>query len=128
MKRKTAINTLLILQLLTLLLHILALLQVVNFGSLWGGRLKNEQDMFAFESLSLLVVLFFILIILMKGDYIYPILSQKVLNVFLWFFFLIVCLTSVGFLLSTSIFEKFLSLIPLLSCFMILRIVIKQRK
>ncbi|TGK85889.1 hypothetical protein EHQ23_14825 [Leptospira bourretii] len=45
---------------MTMVFHILALLQVIPFQYLWGGRLSSVVEMYVMESVSLLVNTFFL--------------------------------------------------------------------
>ncbi|TGL25140.1 hypothetical protein EHQ47_04185 [Leptospira bourretii] len=45
---------------MTMVFHILALLQVIPFQYLWGGRLSSVEEMYVMESVSLLVNTFFL--------------------------------------------------------------------
>ncbi|TDY72859.1 hypothetical protein CLV96_1875 [Leptospira meyeri] len=45
---------------MTMIFHILALLQVIPFQYLWGGRLSSVEEMYVMESVSLLVNAFFL--------------------------------------------------------------------
>ncbi|TGL65137.1 hypothetical protein [Leptospira jelokensis] len=45
---------------LTSIFHVLALLQIVPYKYLWGGRLQSLEEMYVMESISLLANLFFV--------------------------------------------------------------------
>lgn len=58
--RTIACKILIILFSMTTIFHIFALLQVVPFQYLWGGRLGSVKEMYLMESVSLFVTAFFL--------------------------------------------------------------------
>ncbi|TGL86262.1 hypothetical protein EHQ68_13095 [Leptospira congkakensis] len=58
--RTIASKILILLFSFTTIFHILALLQIVPFQYLWGGRLSSVEEMYVMESVSLIVTIFFL--------------------------------------------------------------------
>lgn len=88
---KTA-NLLLLLLSLLGIMHILLLIGVIPQGVVWGGQLKNQEDLFQMESISLVVTFFFALIVFFKIKSLRNGKKSKILSILLYIiaiFFLI---------------------------------------
>jgi hypothetical protein len=96
---------------LTIVFHCLILVKVVPYTIAWGGRLKDDKQMYVFESLSIIILLLLIAVLLMKGDYISSIINGKALDVILWIFFGLFLLNTVGNLFAKTKFEKYFAII-----------------
>ncbi len=67
-----AVNTILTLAALVFVLHILIISGVIPYQYVWGGRLESNEQMLRFESISMIINLFIIFIVSIKGNYIRP--------------------------------------------------------
>ena len=85
--KKIYINTLLLISALVAVFHALILLRVIPFEITWGGKLKTVEEMYVFETLSILINSFFVFILLQKGEYIRYVMGRKTVNIILWIFF-----------------------------------------
>jgi hypothetical protein len=54
------------------------MVKIIPYNITWGGRLKNDREMYVFETFSILVNGFFILILLFKAGYVGSLLQTKV--------------------------------------------------
>ena len=117
--KKTYINTLLLLSALVTLFHALILLRVIPFEITWGGKLKTVEEMYVFETLSIVINVFFMFILLQKGEYIRYVMGRKTVNIILWIFFVIFVFNTVGNLFAETNFEKYFTLLTLLSAVLI---------
>ncbi len=45
---------------LAIFFHFLILLKIIPYDITWGGRLKSDEEMFVFETISIIVNLFFV--------------------------------------------------------------------
>lgn len=102
-----------------ILFHFSILFKIVPYEITWGGRLKNDSEMYVFESISILINLLLILILLIKGRYLRELIPNKIVNGILWVFFVLFGLNTVGNLLAKTNFEKFFTLLTLASCILI---------
>ncbi len=75
------------------LFHILILIKIIPYEITWGGNLKTDEEMYVFVSNSILVNLFFIFVILQKGEFIKAIFGKKTLTIIIWIFFAIFVLS-----------------------------------
>ena len=70
MKFKTSIHILLGLLVMVILFHIAVIVKAIPYNIAWGGRLQNDQEMYVFEVISILINLLLGLVLLMKANYI----------------------------------------------------------
>lgn len=108
---KWPIKILLILIAFTLIFHLCFLFKIIPYNIAWGGRLKTDNEMYVFESLSIMVNLFLGRVILMKGDYIKKRYSEENINIILKVFMVIFILNTIGNLLAITNFEKLFSIV-----------------
>lgn len=112
---KTYTTTLLLLSALVTLFHALILLRVIPFEITWGGKLKTVEEMYVFETLSIVINVFFMFILLQKGEYMRYVMGRKTVNIVLWIFFAVFMLNSIGNLFAETTLEKGFTLLTLLS-------------
>lgn len=112
-------KTLLLLSALVTVFHVLILIRLIPFEITWGGNLKTVEEMYVFETLSILINLFFVFILLQKGEYMRYVMGRKTVNVILWIFFVLFVLNTIGNLFAETNFEKFFTLLTLTSAILI---------
>ncbi len=91
---------------MVILFHVLIIVQFIPYEIVWAGKLKSVDEMYIFESVSILINLFLVIVLLLKGSYIKNSISHKVLNGILWIFVAIFALNTVGNLMAKTAFEK----------------------
>jgi hypothetical protein len=79
---------------LSILFHLLVIMKVIPSTIIWGGRIENQQELLKFESISIILNVFFLLILLMINTTI----KVKVKPIV---FRLVLCLMSALFILNT---------------------------
>jgi hypothetical protein len=94
--------------------HFCIIIKFIPYNITWGGRLKNDNEMYVFEFISILINLFFGLVLLMKGNYIKYKFSEKAINFILWFFIALFLINTLGNVFAKTILEQFFTLITLL--------------
>ena len=102
--------------------HLMIMLKIIPYAVTWGGRLKTDEEMYTFESLSVLINLFFIYIVLQKGAFVKATFSDKALNLTLWIFFVLFSLNTIGNIVAKTLFEKIFTIITLLNAILIWKI------
>jgi hypothetical protein len=117
--KKIYINTLLLISALVTVFHLLILVRLIPYEITWGGNLKTVEEMYVFETLSILINLFFVFILLQKGEYIRYVMGRKTVNIILWIFFVLFTLITIGNLFAETNFEKYFTLLTLLSSVLI---------
>jgi hypothetical protein len=90
---------------IAVLMHVLILLHILPQDFVWGGRLKSEEDLILFESISIVMQILFILMIAAKAGYVSKGRFKKTVNVGTWVLFGMMVLNTIGNLASNSGFE-----------------------
>jgi len=110
-----------------ILFHICIIFKIIPYNIAWGGRLKNDAEMYVFEIISILINIFLSIVLLMKGDIVRFRFSDKVINVILWIFFVIFILNTIGNLFAQTFFEKFFAILTGFSAILIWNITMKKK-
>ena len=93
--------------------HLCILVKIIPYEITWGGRLKNDSEMYVFETISIAINLILGVVLLVKGRYVKQVLSKRLVQIVLWIFLVLFLLNTVGNLFAETIFEKSLSLLTL---------------
>lgn len=107
--------------------HLSIILKIVPYEITWGGRLKNDSEMYVFEIVSLLVNFFLGFVLLIKGEYVKPIIPSKIVNVILWIFVVLFGLNTIGNLAAKTTVEKTFGILTLAFSILIWIILAKSR-
>ncbi len=111
---------------IAILFHFCIIFKLIPYQIAWGGQIKTDAEMYVFETLSILILLFLSLILLMKGNYIIYKFSRKVVNVSLWIFFVVFILNAIGNLFAKTNIEKIFALTTLVLAVLIWRVLHKK--
>lgn len=125
--KKTASVALLTIIVAVIIFHFLILSKQIPYTIAWGGRLKNDAQMYLFESLSILINILIIVVLLLKNNVIKNKFLRPYTNGILWFFMLLFSLNTLGNLLAKTDFEKYFALLTFLSAFLI-GLILKKEK
>ncbi|GAA4886834.1 hypothetical protein GCM10023311_07950 [Flaviramulus aquimarinus] len=128
MEKITAINLMLYLLVVVILFHLCIMLKIVPYEISWGGRLKNDTEMYVFETISIIINLLLFSILLIKGKYLGRFISMKIVNAALWVFLVVFGLNTIGNILAKTYFEKFFALLTLFFSILIWIILRKDKK
>lgn len=104
--KNIALIIMLSLYMLVLIFHFLILTQIVPYDIVWAGKLKTKQEMYVFESVSILINSILISTLLIKGNYLKINISEKLINTILWIFVVLFSLNTLGNLTAKTLFEK----------------------
>ncbi|PWJ57369.1 hypothetical protein CLV98_10776 [Dyadobacter jejuensis] len=127
MTTTTAIRILMLILTLLLVFHFAIITHYVPYDIAWGGRLTTDQEMYVFESISILANLFLPITLAVKGRYLSWTWSSTFVNVVLWIFFLLFILNTIGNLLAKSTFERVFSVLTAVMSVLI-RTILRPRK
>lgn len=127
MKANSATKIILFIIALTLVFHLLIVVKVIPYNIAWGGRLQSDQDMYAFETISILVNVFLALVLCIKANYIKLNLPNKLINFILWCFLLLFLLNTIGNIIAVTAFEKSFALVTLALTYLIW-VILKPQK
>ncbi len=110
-----------------ILFHICIIIKLIPYNIAWGGRLSNDNEMYVFETISIIINLFLAWILSMKSNLVKSKFTDKTINTILWIFFGIFILNTVGNVFARTTFEKFFAVLTGLSAILIWKI-LKQKK
>ncbi len=122
------IHTTIIILIIGLVFHLCVVSKIIPYTIAWGGRLQNDTEMYVFEAISMIIQLFLIFILLMKGNKINYKFSNKVINCILWIYSILFLLNTVGNIFAVTTLEKFFALITIVLSILIIMILIFEKK
>ncbi|MDR7078120.1 hypothetical protein J2Y03_003170 [Neobacillus niacini] len=99
---RLASNTIIAINTMALLMHVLILLNILPHDFVWGGRVNSEADLIILESISIVVQTLFIFIIAIKAGYLFIGKFKRTVTVGIWVFFGVMVLNTIGNLASSS--------------------------
>ena len=102
-----AINATIGLLSMVLLFHILIFVQVIPYGIVWAGKLNSVKEMRVFETISILINAFIILVLLFKANYVRNNISKRLLNGIIWVFVILFIANTIGNLFAKTDFELY---------------------
>jgi len=126
--RSTPIILLLAVTILSLIFHLLIIIGVIPYALTWGGKLESTKEMLLFETISILINLFFIHTLLQKGSYIRSTYSKKFIRIILWVFFILFILNTAGNIQAVTTFEKCLTVVTGLNAVLLLMILLRDKE
>lgn len=127
MRGVVAIKIMLTLVGVVTLFHLSILLKIIPYDITWGGRLQNDTEMYVFEAISIVLNSILGLALLVKGNYIRPIVSMKITHGILWGFLVLFALNTVGNIAAKTNFEKSFTLLTL-AFVVLIWIILKSKK
>lgn len=105
--QKTGVVHILIgLFLLVIVFHLLITTGVIPFSIVWGGRLGSKEEMYRFETVSLLINAAFVAVLWIKKRSIREGKSPRWVTGILWFFLVLFVVNTIGNLFAESLVEK----------------------
>ncbi|MGB3948032.1 MAG: hypothetical protein WBM13_08605 [Bacteroidia bacterium] len=122
-----ALNTVIIILIAVSLFHCAIITQLIPYSIAWGGRLENDEQMYVFESISLLVNFFLLFILSIKGNYLKIKASNKLIRIVLWLFVVLFSLNTIGNLFAKTLIEKMFTIVTALLAVLIF-IVLKDKE
>ena len=97
---------LLLLLVLLLIFHLLVVVKIIPYTVIWGGKIKSDKEMYRFEGISFVILLFISWISFQKIDLISSVFSKLILNVLFWIVTCFFALNTIGNLLSKNKLER----------------------
>ena len=113
MTSKLAIQIMLWLITLITLFHLAILIKIIPYEITWGGRLKNDSEMYVLETISIMFNIFLGLVLLIKGERFPAFIPMKLVNIILWAFLILFGLNTIGNIFAKTLFEKILAIVTL---------------
>ncbi len=105
--------------------HLLVISGIIPGHLVWGGRLQSSQELYLFESISIVINLLIITMILAAGGTL-PFISRSISRVFMWLFFGLFTLNTMGNLMAVHSMETIIfTPITLILALLTLRLALK---
>lgn len=103
---RIAANGILAIISLTIVFHLMVLLEIIPFTIVWGGRLETKSEMLVFESISLAINLLILAITGIKAGILKISINPTAIKVILCILSVLFLINTVGNCFSTNVFEK----------------------
>ncbi len=127
MKPALAIKIVLGIITVTTLFHLAIVLKLIPYDIAWGGRLTNDREMYAFETVSIVINLVVAFVILIKGNYFKKLKANKFVNGILWGFLVLLVINTVGNIFAKTNFEKGFTIVTI-ALVLLLWIILRDKK
>lgn len=118
-----AIQFLISITALATLFHLFIIIKVIPYEITWGGRLKNDSEMYVFETVSIIINSLYIFILLQKGNLIRTVINNRTVTISLWIFFVIFSLNTLGNIFAKTTFEKFFTILTFINAILLWKII-----
>lgn len=110
---------------IVLLFHFLIFFELIPYDQVWAGKISSVEEMKTFETFSILMNAFMILVLYIKLRLHQREKENKFINVLIWIFVLLFALNTIGNLFAKSLLElvfgTLLTLTSTILCFVIVR-------
>ena len=114
------------LYLIFIVFHILFFLKLIPIDILWGGRFNSYEEAVPFEAFALVMQMVAAWMTAVMLGYTGGTALRKVARVFMWLFFIMFCLNTLGNILAISLFEKFMAIVTITLAFCSLRMALEK--
>lgn len=125
MSKKIALIIMFFILGIILIFHFLIFTEQIHYDKVWAGKLKSVEEMKSFETFSILLNLFMLVILFIKYKLLEKGTSNKIIDLFIWVFVVLFALNTVGNLFSQNTIElilgTFLTLTSSILCFIIVK-------
>ncbi len=92
---------------LLLVYHVAILVKVIPYDSVWGGRLKNDQEMRKHQGFAIIATTAFMLLVLFKAGWVELPVPPEVFPGVFWFMAVLYLLNGLGNISSKSKLERY---------------------
>lgn len=128
LSKPLALKTLLGIFTLVILFHISVITQIIPYTIVWAGKLNSAKEMYAFEITSIIINVFFVVILLLRAHYIKHTIPERLLNLILWMFLVLFMFNTIGNLMAETAFERFVFTPMTLLAAFLLWVVVRRRR
>lgn len=111
---------------LTLAFHLLIITKIIPYEMVWAGRLKSDEEMYQFETFSILINVLILIILYLKSKSLKEHKNNKVVNAFIWIFSAMFALNTVGNLFAHNTIELVLGTALTLASSVLCFIIVKK--
>ncbi len=125
MSKKTALIIMFFILGAILIFHFLIYAQIIPYDQVWAGRLNSVEEMKSFETFSILLNVFMLIVLIIKYKQLERGKRNKVVDILIWLFVALFALNTLGNLFAKSMIElilgTLLTLISSILCFIIVK-------
>ena len=120
-------NSLLIIFGLLFIFHCLVLFGLIPYDIVWAGKIKNHNELVKMESISLLVLIVFSTVVVLKMRYLKYTVKPIIINVGMWVLVAFFALNTLGNLTAINPIEKYgFGLLTVVITLLALRLALKK--
>ena len=125
MNKKAALIIMFFILGIVLVFHVLIFTELIPYDKVWAGKLNSVEEMKSFETFSILVNVFMLIVLFFKYKQLAIEQRNKVIDILIWIFAVFFALNTLGNLFAKNIIEliigTFLTLISSILCFIIVK-------
>ena len=125
MSKKVALKLMFLILGMTFIFHFLIFMEVIPYDLVWAGRLNSVEDMKTFETFSMLINAFMIMVLAIKYSLLQREKRDKVIHALIWAFVVLFALNTIGNLFAQNkielIFGTLLTLVSGILCLVIVK-------
>ena len=126
---KLAVTAMLVILTLVILFHLFILTEIIPYSFGCEGEFQTIHQMRSVETDSILIIVFMMLVIAMKGKVVKLKVPEKLITIFLWLFVIYFTMNTIGNLVAKTCSETILfSPITLVSAILCLRMAMESKK
>lgn len=126
MNKKVAIKIMFFLLGTILIFHLLIFTEQIPYDKVWAGRLNSVEEMKSFETFSILINIFMVLVLLIKYKLLGSAKTNKAIDILIWVFVVFFALNTLGNLFAKSLIELILGSFLTLACSILCFIIVKK--
>ena len=108
MKKKVALISMFFILGIVLIFHTLILTELIPYDKVWAGKLNSVEEMKSFETISILLNAFMLIVLYLKYRKLGQGTTSKVIDLLIWIFAGFFVLNTLGNLFSKSMVELIL--------------------
>ena len=91
-----------------MLFHVLVIINVIPYGIIWGGRIRNRRELINLELISIIVNAIMIYVVLIRTGMVGFSIRRRWMRLLFWMMFAFFLLSTLGNLVSLNQVEKFI--------------------
>lgn len=101
-----ATKAMLLLPACIIIFHLLIVVGLIPYSIVWGGRLRSSAEMLKFESISIGINLFVMLVVAAEAGYVRQFMPKRIMTILLWGLFGLFVANTIANVFSVTSFEK----------------------
>ena len=106
--KKTSVKLMIGLLSIVILFHLCVFFGIISYEVVWAGKLNSKEEMYVFETVSILLNVFLIIIFYVKLQNIKKSVKNRIVNIIIWVFVFLFALNTIGNIFAKSLIEQLL--------------------